>query len=109
MIDFGVVRLPALRASGDLTISRRDRRILELALAKIDARRVDFSEAIRALREAAEELIPDGRVFLLGVTEVGPIVGSIVSGVGIVECASGIQLVRAQDSGEFSSIGWFSR
>lgn len=71
--------------------------------------RVDFNEAIRALREAAEELIPDGRVFVLGVADAGPIVGSIVSGVGIVECASGLRLVRVGERGDASPIGWFSR
>jgi hypothetical protein len=103
--------LPALRlsTSAHLTLSRRDRRILELARAKLHGSHIEFSEAMRALREAAEELIPDGRVFLLGAADVGPIVGSIVSGVGIRECVSGIQLVRVQGSGEFAPIGWFSR
>lgn len=109
MIDFGVVRLSALSASSDLAISRRDRRILELALAKLHGARVDFNEAIGALREATEEVIPDGRVFRLGAADTAPIVGSIVSGVGIVECASGIRLVRVHGSGDFSQIGWFSR
>lgn len=109
MIDFGVAPLPALSTSADLKVSRRDRRILELALAKVGGARVDFGDAMHALREAAEELIPDGRVFLLGVSDAAPIVGSIVSGVGIVERASGIQLVRVQGSGDIAPLGWFSR
>lgn len=109
MVEFGVVRLPALSTSADLSLSHRDRRILDLARAKLHGARVDFSEAMRALREAAEELIPDGRVFLLGIADGGPIIGSIVSGVGIVEQASGIQLVHVQGTGDLSPIGWFSR
>ena len=95
-------------ASFDLAVSRRDRRILELARAKLDGARGEFADAMRALREATEELIPDGRVYFLGVEDTAPVVGSIVSGVGIVERAAGIQLVRTHNGG-FSPIGWFSR
>lgn len=109
MIHSEAVRFAAPSSSADLWISRRDQRILERAVAKVRGARVEFGEAMRALREAAEELIPDGRVFLLGVVDGEPIVGSIVSGVGIVERASGIQVVRAQGRGEASPVGWFSR
>ena len=104
-----MVRLPAPKISTDFKLSERDRRIVELAFAKVNGVRVDFNEAVRALREAAEELIAGGRVFFLGVSDAAPIVGSIVSGVGIVERASGIQLVRVHDGGGFAPIGWFSR
>ena len=109
MINCRVVRLPAESTPAVIGTSRRDRRILELAFAKLDGTRVDFSEAMRALRGATEELILDGRVFHLGVAEGAPIVGSIVSGVGIVERSSGIQVVRVQGGGIVSPIGWFSR
>lgn len=63
-------------------------------MQKLGEANVCFADALRALREAVEEQIPDGRVFFLGNTAHGPIVGSIVSGLGIVEGPSGIQLVR---------------
>ena len=98
----------ASRVSADLGLCARDRRIIDLALAKLRGARVEFGDAIRALREAAEEAIPGGRVFFLGSADAGPIVGSIVTGVGIVERASGIELVRAQRGG-VAPIGWLSR
>jgi hypothetical protein len=80
-------------------VTVRDRRILELAAGKLRGARFDFAEALRALREAVEESIPDGRVFWLGRTAEGPIVGSIISGVGLVDGAGGIQIVRAFGDG----------
>jgi len=47
---------------------------------------------VRALREAVEESIYGGRVFVLGTTSVGPIVDSLISGVGIVDAAAGVEL-----------------
>lgn len=108
MIDFGVARLSALSTAADLSISRRDRRILELATAKVHGATVTFGDAMRALREAVEQLIPDGRVFHLGLADGEPIIGSVVSGVGIVERESGIQVVRVQGGGNVSPLGWFS-
>ena len=77
-----------------LDVGERDRRIIVLARSKLFGSRCDFERAIRALCEALEELIPAGRVFVLGAGERGPIVGSLVSGVGIADTASGVQLVR---------------
>ena len=96
---FGAV----VKTSALVTLSDRDRRIIELARAKLGAQ-VSFSDAMRALREATEELIPGGRVFFLGVIDGGPVAGSLVSGVGIVERESGIELVRRS-----APIGWFAR
>ena len=56
---------------------------------------MDFGEALRALREAVEESIPGGRVFFLGTTCHGPILGSAISGIGIAEGPAGVQIVRA--------------
>lgn len=82
--------------SSRLVMSNRDHRIIERAIAKLAGSQLDFAEALRALREAVEEEIPDGRVFILGCTEHGPIVGSIISGVGIAEGPAGVTLVRAR-------------
>ena len=92
-----------------MSLGDRDRRIIDLALSKVHGARVDFGEAMRALREAAEELIPGGRVFLLGTTDSGPIVGSLLSGVGIVEREQGIQLVHVQRNGDRTPMGWFAQ
>jgi hypothetical protein len=78
------------------TSSARDRRILELALRKIDPSS-PFADHVRALREAVEETIPAGRVFCLGHTEHGPIAGSLISGVGIADSPFGVRIVRVRD------------
>ncbi len=95
---------PLLR-SRPLAVSSRDRRILERARELLGGG-TDFGDALRALREAAEELIPDGKVFFLGGTPDSAIVGSIISGVGIVERPRGIELVRSRD-GRIAPLGWF--
>jgi hypothetical protein len=101
-----------------LEISRRDRKIVGRALRKLGGAGLGFDDALRALREATEELIPDGRVYFLGAagaagsagTASGPIVGSLISGVGIVESATGIELVRVErGGGEIRTLGRFGR
>ena len=89
-------------------VSARDRRILERA-RELFGGSADFGDAMRALRAATEENIPDGKVFFLGGTPDSAIVGSIVSGVGIVERASGIELVRVGRSSGVITLGAFSR
>ncbi len=73
-----------------LSVSARDRRIIAAVRAKLAGARVDFADALHALREAVEEDIPGGRIYHLG----GGAIGSLISGVGIREGASGILLVR---------------
>jgi hypothetical protein len=89
------------------SLSERDRRIILLAQRKLRGVRVDFDEALRALRESVEESIPEGRVFLLGTTERGPIVGSILSGVGIAPGFDGVRLVRVGRDGQRLALGRF--
>lgn len=96
-------------ASRDLQLSRRDQRIIELALTKVRGTRVGFGDAMRALQEAVEEVIPSGRIFFLGSDDNGPIVGSLLSGVGIVEAEHGIKLVRVRADRGHAPLGWFSR
>lgn len=110
-----------------LHVSERDLRILLLARSKLQGARVDFAEAIRALREAVEESIPAGRIFLIGrligrsdqapspgpaqdpVEDFvsGPIIGSLVSGVGIAESRDGIRLLRLARDGRRIALGRF--
>ncbi len=96
-------------SSPDLQLSRRDRRIIELALTRVRGTRVSFSDAMLALQEAAEEVIPSGRIFYLGSDDTRPIVGSLLSGVGIVEAEHGIKLVRIRPDAAPVPLGWFSR
>jgi hypothetical protein len=106
-------------------VSERDLRILLLARRKMQGVRVDFDEAIRALREAVEESIPAGRVFLLGFCDqagspaasqdlagesvagpvAGPIVGSLLSGVGIADGRDGVRLLRVTRDGRRIDLG----
>lgn len=97
------------RTSGHLQLSRRDQRIIDLALTKVRGTRVNFDDAMRALQEAVEELIPSGRIFFLGSDDNGPIVGSLLSGVGVLETEHGIKLVRVRPDAVPAQLGWFSR
>jgi hypothetical protein len=83
----------------------RDLRILRLAQHKLGGASADFAEALRALQEATREVIPAGRVYLLGQTRFGPIVGSLVSGVGIVETAGGARVIRVARDGTRTDLG----
>lgn len=92
-----------------LRISSRDRQVIDLALSKLRGASVDFGETVRALREAVEECIPGGRVFFLGTSSSGPIIGSIISGVGIVDSPAGVQIVRVKPGQRPVQLDRFSR
>jgi hypothetical protein len=77
-------------------LGARDRAILARAFALLGDGPATFADAVRALQQATEELIPAGRVFVVGSTPDGPIVGSQITRVGIVEHASGIRVVRGR-------------
>jgi hypothetical protein len=85
-------------------LSSRDGRILALTRKKVDGVAVDFGEVLRALRDAVEESIPAGRVFLLGTAQLGPIVGSIISGIGVVDDPDGVRIVRVHYDGRIASL-----
>jgi len=89
-------------------VSARDRDIIASALRKLGGVAGDFGEAVRALREATEELIPAGRTYFLGATAEGPIIGSIISGVGIVASSgssSGVRIARIGRDGRVMDLG----
>ncbi len=87
---------PALRYDRQrVTITSRDRRILDATAAKLRGP-AEFGDIVRALCEATEEIIAGGRVFLLGATADGPILGSIISGIGLVDRPDGTWIVRAR-------------
>jgi len=80
------LRSDASARRADACLTPRDRRILSLASRKlVDIGGRDFREALRALREAVEESIPAGRLYVLSRSNEPLVVGSILSGVGIVE------------------------
>jgi hypothetical protein len=87
------------------SVSERDRRILSRAHEKLPSGVVDWGDAVRALNEAVEELIPAGRCYFLGTSEDRPVVGSLVSGVGIAPGIDSIQLVVRGPCGSFTSVG----
>jgi hypothetical protein len=89
-----------------LGFTPRDRAILALARRTVGESH-DFGEALRALRDATERLIPAGRVYVLGESAGAPIIGSIVSGVGIARSARGIELVRVVN-GRTTPLGTWS-
>lgn len=104
-------RSPRIEVRSDrlnhLRLTDRDRRILSLAHEKLGGAKVDLDEALRALGEAVREMIPAGRTYLLGTTEHGPIVGSILSGVGIAASPEGVVLLRVGRDGRRALLGSF--
>jgi hypothetical protein len=87
-------RREALSASG---LSRRDRMILgAVRAALVNVSRARFPEVLAALGAAVERAIPAGRIYLLGYHQCGPIVGSLVSNVGIAEESHTIVVVRVR-------------
>ncbi|WP_437660934.1 hypothetical protein [Sorangium sp. So ce1182] len=93
---------------GGIALSERDRRIVALARRKLGGVAAGFDEALRALREAVEESIPAGRIYLLGTSELSPVVGSLVSGVGIAAATEGVVLVRLHRDGQRTTLGRLS-
>lgn len=91
-----------LRAWG---LSPRDASILASTLAKLDGAPFDFHDAARAMHESVIERIPAGRCYLLGAGERGPILGSIISGVGITADAHGVLVVRVTPDGRTAALG----
>jgi hypothetical protein len=88
-----------------VSLTDRDRDILLLACRKLGGSTVDFPEALRALREAVEELIPAGRTYYLPSDTGGPVIGSIISGVGIVAGTDGVLVVRIAPNGSRTILG----
>jgi hypothetical protein len=71
----------------------------------MNGRTSDFDEALRALREAVAELIPSGRVYLLGTNERGPVIGSLITGVGIGVGDGLVELIRVHQGGHPTILG----
>lgn len=91
-----------LRAWG---LSSRDASILAATLTKLDGATFDFHDAARAMHESVIEHIPAGRCYLLGASERGPILGSIISGVGITADEHDVIVVRVTPDGRTTSLG----
>lgn len=81
---------------GPSLVRPSDAQILRAALARLDGRAPDFEAALAALHEAVVALIPAGRVYLIGRGPRGPIVGSLITGIGITAAAEGVALVRVE-------------
>ena len=93
--------------SDGVRLSARDREILALACRKLAGTRADFREALRALREAVEETIPAGRIYVLANDARGPVVGSLVSSVGIADGEDGVAIVRVEAGSMRTWLGRF--
>jgi hypothetical protein len=89
-----------------LLVSERDRCILARAREKLHASSFGWADAIYALRESVEELIPAGRCYFLGKHNDQPVIGSVISGVGITEGLDGsVWWVTRDASGRFTPWG----
>lgn len=78
---------------GSEHLRRLDRAILARARAGLPVD-CSFDDALAALGWAVRETIPHGRIFYLGEGPSGPIVGSLVSGVGLTPSPRGILVVQ---------------
>jgi hypothetical protein len=76
-----------------LPVSPRDTAILAHARRRLP-RGFTFADAVAALLVAVEAMIPSGRLFELAIDETGPVIGSIISGVGLRAAAGGVEVVR---------------
>lgn len=76
----------------------RDACILTLA-RRLVGPRPSFADAVGALSAAVTRIIPAGRVFVIGTTSDGPIVGSAISGIGIAPRAHEVAIVRVGADG----------
>lgn len=76
----------------------RDACILTLA-RRLAGPRPSFADAVGALSAAVTRIIPAGRVFVIGTTSDGPIVGSALSGIGIAPHAHEVAIVRVGADG----------
>ena len=92
-----------------LAVSKRDRIVLARATTMLGVVTSDnsirYDDALRALREATAETIPAGRTYLIGKTEQGPIIGSLISGVGIVERDGRVEIVCLNPAGTTTRLG----
>lgn len=90
------------------SLSERDRLILALAALKLSrTTRVDTSRAaLRALHEATSDTIPAGRTYLIGMAD-GPVIGSIISRVGIVERNGRMEILRLNPASAPTQLGPF--
>lgn len=86
-------------------LGERDTSILAAMLAKLEGFDPDFEQAAAALHEAVIELIPAGRTYVIGATARGPILGSLITGVGIAPGVDGIIAVRVDRGGRARALG----
>jgi hypothetical protein len=91
------------------SISARDQKIITLARQKLSGKTPSYDDAICALHDAVTALIPAGRIYLLAITANGPIIGSMISGIGIMTQQSSIQLVRVRQAPHALSIDSLGR
>lgn len=82
----------------------RDARILALA-RRLAGPRPSFPDAVGALSAAVTQIIPAGRVFVIGTAPDGPIVGSAISCIGIAAHANDVTIVRVGADGHVLHLG----
>lgn len=100
-------------ALAHVAISSRDRAILAAARRRMRPG-ATFGDAVAALATATAEVITGGRVFVIGAGPIrgeaaaSPIIGSQISGVGIVQTKGGIEIVRIERDGRVRRLGLFA-
>ena len=79
------------------SVSKRDRVIFALAAQKLETPLDGLSPyeaALCVLHEATAETIPAGRTYLLGTEDGRPVVGSLISRIGVTERDGHIEILR---------------
>jgi len=77
----------------------RDLRILQRARGH-----VSFDSAVGALKRSVEAEIPDGHVFVLGTGAHAPVLGSLITRIGITRRADGRVVVVHFDRGAITEL-----
>jgi hypothetical protein len=99
------IRISTPRIELAWTLGERDAGIIAAMLHMLAGCEPDFEQTARALHEAVVGSIPAGRVYVLGAGDRGPILGSLITGVGIAADEEGIALVRVDRSGQSRLLG----
>ena len=108
-----IVARPGFRSGrAELGLNALDREIMRTLALEVRGGSSDFNRALEHLEQIVRQRIPAGRIFLLGASASGPIVGSVRTGVGLMSSLDAIKIVRVgvdQQLDELAPLSWAAR